>query len=387
MDNMDFYKILGVEKNATQDEIKAAYKRLAKQFHPDLQQNKTEAEKKAAEEKFKNVNTAYETLGDEEKRKVYDMGGQQAFGGFPGDPSDLFSAFASRFGFGGGFSGPGFMHSDQPKPYENMIEKDGRDLELNMKISLKEAIFGTTKKVLVPMQEECPDCHGTGALNGSKLQPCSHCNGMGVVEKRSYSQFGVQIIQSACPACNGSGISKDSLCKKCSGKGRVQKNIPLEIPVPKGAKTNENSKQRYCFTGKGICGVNGGKPGNLFVRFIEEPSELFQHSMSNPLNLHTKCYVNPFVALNGGTMEVYTPGGLKKCKIPEFTPPGKVFRIKNTWQPEGQVGDLDVTVVYDMPKKMTPKLKKFLGKITEVDDLELENDKVSARLYNEFNNK
>ena len=384
MDNTDFYKTLGVEKNATQEEISAAYKKLAKQLHPDLQQGKSDAEKKEAEEKFKNVNAAYEVLSDEEKRKEYDVGGKMPFGKGFGSAEEMFSAFASRFGGfpGNPWFGDGFGPREQ-RPKGHFVNKDGNDLEVNIQISLHDAIFGATKKLSVPTQTECPDCHGTGSPDG-KTQHCKTCKGKGFIEERSLGAFGIQIVQTVCPDCGGSGISIESLCKKCSGSGRTAKNTEMNIPIPPGVKTMSNSNQRYCFKGAGICGVNGGNPGNLYVRFHEAEDELFKHSPDNPLNLRTICHVNPFVAIAGGTIEVYTPGGMKKCKIPEFTPPGKMFKVKNTWQPTNQ-GDLEVIVVYDMPTKMSAKLKKALGKIIEADDFDLKDANTDAKLYNKFN--
>ena len=377
MDNMNFYEVLGVEKTATQDEIKAAYKKLAKQLHPDLQTGKSEAEKKAAEEKFKNVNTAYETLGDEEKRKAYDMGGNQGgmFGGFPGNAEDLFSWFSGR-------NGTRFRtHASK----QDLVEKNGPDIRVKVKISLKDAIFGAKKKINIPVGEECPSCHGSGAPSSGK-QPCKVCGGTGVKEYRDFTAFGISISQTVCTTCHGTGISPESLCKTCGGLGRVDKLATIEITVPPGAKTDHNSADAgYCIMGAGTCGVAGGSAGNLYVKFAEIPDELFEHSPVNPINLRTTCYVNPLLALTGGTIDVYTPGGMKKCKIPELTPAGKMFKIKNTWMQSDQLGDLEVIIAYDMPTKLTPKIKKALGKIIEADDFTMQNAKQAARLYNEFN--
>ena len=320
---------------------------------------------------------------------MYDAGGQQ-FGGFSGSPEDLFS----RFGFnphGGMFDGfPGFNpfggESRRPQK-QHTVEKDGSDLKVRIKISLKDAIFGTKKKISVPTKAECPDCHGTGTQSGKIPEPCIHCHGTGMVETRTaMGPFGISITQSACPLCHGSGISPTSVCQKCSGSGRIDGNTNVEIPVPAGAKTDLNSDGGYWFRGFGICGIAGGQPGNLFIKFVEVPDNLFKRSPENPLNLRTICRINPIIALTGGTIEVYTPGGLKKCKIPELTPPGKMFKIKNTWVPNVS-GDLEVIVEYDMPTSLTSKTKKALGKIAEAGDFETQSKKLAAKLFNEFNNK
>lgn len=378
MNDMNFYEVLGVEKTATQDEIKAAYKKLAKQLHPDLQTGKSDAEKKEAEEKFKNVNTAYETLGDEEKRKVYDMGENQEsmFGGFPRNAEDLFSWFSGRT--------PGVKFRTHASK-QDLVEKNGADIKIKLKISLKEAIFGAKKKINIPVGEECPTCHGTGAPPEGK-QPCNVCGGTGIKEHRDFNAFGISISQTVCTACHGTGISPESLCKTCRGSGRINKMVTVEIVVPPGAKTDCNYiDAAYCIMGAGTCGVAGGSAGNLYVKFSEIPNELFEHSPTNPFNLRTTCYVNPLLALTGGTIDVYTPGGMKKCKIPELTPAGKMFKIKNTWMQSDQLGDLEVIIAYDMPTKLTPKIKKALGKIIEADDFTMQNAKLAAKLYNEFN--
>ncbi|WP_353169405.1 molecular chaperone DnaJ, partial [Providencia sp.] len=307
MAKRDFYQVLELEKNASEKDIKRAYKRLAMKYHPDRNQgNKDESE-----EKFKEIKEAYEVLSDEQKRAAYDQYGHAAFeqggmggGGFGGG-ADFSDIFGDVFGdiFGGG--------RRQQRPSR------GSDLQYNMELTLEEAVRGVTKEIRIPTLETCDVCHGNGAKPGTSADTCSTCHGMGQVHMRQ----GFFSVQQPCPTCHGRGKVIKDPCNKCHGHGRVERYKTLSVKIPAGVDTGD----RVRLSGEGEAGENGAPAGDLFVQVHVLPHNIFERDGNN---LHCEVPINFADAALGGEIEVPTLDGRVKLKIPAETQTGKIFRMK-----------------------------------------------------------
>lgn len=317
----DYYGILGVEKSASEDELKKAYRSLSKKYHPDLQQGKTDSEKKDAEEKFKEINEAYSVLGDQEKRKQYDTFGTAEPGGAgfgPGgfDPMDFFrSHFSSAFGdFGFGFGGRHFGGGRKSDPN---APKDGKDVEIGLKISFEEALFGTTREFDIKFNERCEHCKGTGSDDGQE-KSCDMCGGTGMTTQRIMANF---IQSTTCPKCHGRGSMPTTLCHVCNGTGKSPANHHINIHIPYGVDTGAHLR----VPNEGEHGINGGTNGDLYITLEVEQSELFER-------IGTDLHVNVFIPSVGvgilETVEVPTPYGKKTIKIPNKIDKDGIFRTK-----------------------------------------------------------
>lgn len=340
----DYYEVLGVNKDASEEEIKKAYRKLAMKYHPDRNPDNPKAE-----DQFKEAKEAYEMLSDDQKRAAYDQyghagvdpsmgaGAGAGFGGF-GD------AFGDIFGdiFGGGRGG------QRSNVYR------GADLRYNMEVSLEDAARGTETKIRIPVQSSCETCNGTGAKSGKSPVTCTTCNGHGQVRM----QQGFFSVQQTCPKCHGTGkiIKDEDQCGTCHGAGRVKQNKTLSVKIPAGVDEGD----RIRLSGEGEAGVNGGPTGDLYVVIHIKPHAIFQREGGN---LHCEMPISFTTAALGGEIEVPTLGGSAKMKIPAETQTGGVFRLRGKGiKPlrASEHGDLMVHVVVETPVKLTEHQKKLL---------------------------
>lgn len=358
----NYYEILGVSKTATGDEIKSAYRKLAKQYHPDLYTTKSDAEKKAAEEKFKEINHAYEVLSDEQKRAAFDtygdengpQGGAGGFGGFSGfgDASgfgfdDIFSSIFS--GFGGGSS----------RANRANAPRRGQDILVGLNITFEEAVFGTQKTVSVKRVENCPHCDGTGAKDGKAFKVCTQCNGRGRVSVTQRTPFGQISTESVCPSCHGTGKIITEKCSHCSGQGRSEKVREVKVNIPAGI----DAGQRITYRGEGHSGVNGGEKGSLVVEISISAHKLFRR---NGFDIELDLPINFVDAAMGCTVSVPTLYGKHDLKIPECTQSGTVLKIRNMGIRKlrgSDKGDMYVNVIVEVPKSLTREQKELLKKL------------------------
>jgi molecular chaperone DnaJ len=342
----DYYEVLGVNKDASEEEIKKAYRKLAMKYHPDRNPDNPKAE-----EQFKEAKEAYEMLSDDQKRGAYDSYGHAGVdqnmgagaGGFGG--AGFGDAFGDIFGdiFGGGRAGG----------QRNNVYR-GADLRYNMEISLEDAAKGTETKIRIPVQSACETCHGTGAKAGKSASTCSTCGGHGQVRM----QQGFFSVQQTCPKCHGTGkvIRDEDKCGTCHGAGRVKQNKTLSVKIPAGVDEGD----RIRLSGEGEAGVNGGPTGDLYVVIHLKPHDIFQRDGGN---LHCEMPISFTTAALGGEIEVPTLGGSAKMKIPAETQTGGVFRLKGKGiKPlrQSDHGDLMVHVVVETPVRLTEHQKKLL---------------------------
>ena len=338
MSKRDYYQVLGVQKNASEDELKKAYRRLAMKYHPDRNPND-----KQAEENFKEVKEAYEVLNDPQKRAAYDQfghtgieatqGGGAGFGGF-GDISDIFESV-----FGGGFRSGNRSFR-------------GSDLRYDLSLSLEEVVAGAEVKIRVPAQVVCSTCDGSGAKPGTRPTTCRRCGGQGQIRMTQ----GFFSVQQTCPTCRGTGKTIADPCRVCHGNGRVQEHKTLSVKVPPGVDTGD----RIRLSGEGEAGVHGGPPGDLYVQINAKPHPIFVREDN-----HLSCEVpiSIVTAALGGELEAPTLEGRVMLKIPPETQTGKVFRIRGKGVKPvrgGLLGDLHCRVVVETPVNLTPHQKDLL---------------------------
>lgn len=351
MAKRDYYEVLGVAKNASEDDLKKAYRKLAMRHHPDRNPGD-----KAAEEKFKEAKEAYEMLSDPEKRAAYDRFGHAGVdpnaGGAGGQD---FSGFADAFGdiFGDIFgANRGRAGGDgRSKVYR------GSDLRYAMEITLEQAAAGFSTEIRVPSWESCTTCEGTGAKPGTKAETCKTCGGQGQVRM----QQGFFSIQQTCPSCHGSGKTIPNPCKTCDGVGRVRKQKTLEVKIPAGI----DDGMRIRSAGNGEPGLNGGPPGDLYVEISVKVHRVFQRDGDD---LHCEVPVSFARAALGGSIDVPTLNGRASFDLPEGTQTGKTFRlrgkgIKNVRS--GVQGDLYCHVLLETPVKLSDHQKKVLKDFEE----------------------
>lgn len=353
-DKKNYYETLGVDKNASADEIKSAYRRLAKKYHPDLNPNNAEAA-----EKFKEINEAYETLSDPTKKSNYDtygsanpndfFGGANAGGGFGGfgfdGMDDLFNIF-------GGFGGGGRSASQSVR---------GSDVQVKIRISFTDAVFGVKREINVTRVEECSACSGTGAKNGTEYTKCSECNGTGTARYTENSLFGRVIRTGRCQACGGTGkIIKDK-CTSCSGAGSKRVNAKIVVDIPAGIDNGQVITMR----GKGNAGTNGGQNGDLHIIVAVDDHPMLTRE---GYDLLIKVYVPFTTLLSGGEITIPLAKGTTTIKIPELTQSNTVFKLKGKGVKNlnsASYGNLIVTVVGESPKSLNREQKALLKKLTE----------------------
>ncbi len=351
-DKRDFYEVLGVGKNASDDELKKAYRKLAKKYHPDLN-----PDDKTAEQKFKEVSEAYEILSDKEKRARYDQFGHAGvdpnFGAGAGGYGGGFGGFDMGDIFGdifGGFGGFGGSRSARRGPQR------GSNVSVDVTISFEEAAFGCEKEISLYRIEQCPDCSGSGAKSGTEVTTCSVCGGRGQVTTTQRTILGNMQSVTTCSACGGKGKVAKEPCPKCAGKGRVRKSRKIKVKIPAGI----NDGQTISLSGQGNAGEQGAPSGDLYVSVFVKPSQLFER---NGYDVSYKMDISFAEAALGATVEVPTLDGKVKYEIPEGTQPGTVFRFKGKGVPylkRNGRGDQYVMVNVTVPKHLSNKQKELL---------------------------
>ena len=353
----DYYEILGVPRDASKAEIKKAYLKLAKKYHPDLNKEP------GADEKFKEVNEAASVLGDDRQRGQYDRFGTTGSGSGAGAGGFDFTDF-------GNFENAGFDFSDifdrffnQHSGFGRQRRPSGKDLHYNMEISLEEAALGVRRKVHLPRLEQCPDCKGSGAENDNDVTRCDGCNGTGAVRQTQRIAFGTFTTATTCRECKGTGKSIKNRCSTCRGDGRVERERTIEIKIPAGVDTGNTLQIR----GEGEAGPSGAAPGSLYITVNVSTHKLFERE-GNDLNLEIP--VDFATAALGGEVEVPTIDGKATLKIPAGTQSNVVFRMRNRGIPNldnGHKGDENVTVVVKVPKRLTKKQRELITEFSKED--------------------
>ncbi len=392
MAKRDYYEVLGVDKKASAADIKKAYRKIAIKYHPDRQGNKSEEEKKEAEEKFKEAAEAYAILSDEQKRQQYDQfgfdgpsaggfgGGFGGGGGFSMD--DIFSAFGDIFGghssFGGGFGGFGGGGSRGQRVYK------GSDLRLKVKLTLEEINSGVTKKFKVRKDVKCTSCNGTGSADGSGSTTCSNCNGSGVVYRTQRTMLGMMQTQTECPNCNGEGQVIKNKCKACGGTGVVKGEEVVEIKIPAGVQDG----MVVNVSGQGNAGPRNGVAGNIQVYIEEEPHKTF---IRDGQDLIYNLLLDFPTAALGGSVEVPTIENTKlKIKIEPGTQPGKTLRLRGKGLPAVQGygmgrGDLLVNISIYVPKELSRDERKAVESFRDSDNFKGDSD-TKKSIFERFRN-
>jgi molecular chaperone DnaJ len=350
----DFYELLGVSRSATEDEIKRAYRKLARELHPDANPGNAEAE-----ERFKLVTVAYESLRDPERRRRYDMFGPEGLrgagagaGGGAGGFEDLFGAglgdlFNSFFGGGAGFGQRGRGQSGPPR---------GADMEVTVDIDFRSAVFGTSKEIRVRVPVPCSTCDATGAKPGTSATTCSVCGGAGEIRQVRQSILGQMVTARPCPRCNGMGQEIQTPCPDCRGEGRRTEEKAYTVDIPAGVDDG-NTLQ---LGGRGAAGPRGGRPGDLFVHLRVRPDDRFLRQGNDLVHV---LHVPMAQAALGAHLRYETLDGTEDLVIPKGTQPGKVFRLRGRGVPDvngrGR-GDLLVQVVVDTPTELTKEQEDLL---------------------------
>jgi len=343
-DKKNYYEILGVSKTATQDEIKSAYRKLVKQYHPDLHPGDA-----AAAEKFKEINEANETLSDEQKRKQYDfqlehpnMGGS-GFSGFEGAGFSGFDDIFSTF-FGGGFGGSRSASQGSV----------GEDIQREMTLSFMDAAKGCTKQITYPRSCACPSCRGTGAKNGTAYSTCQRCKGTGQVQNVQNTMFGRTVRVGVCPDCGGSGKRIIDKCPDCKGRGSVRKQETVSFNIPAGVDNNSYIRKR----GYGEAGSNGGAAGDLIVVFKVENHKIFKR---DNMDLYVTVPVSFVTAAIGGTVKIPTLDDTFNYTVPEGAQNGATYVVRGKGiNGRNGRGDLYIKLLVETPQKLTREQKQKL---------------------------
>jgi len=352
----DYYEILGVSRDTDKEEIKRAYRRLARKYHPDV--NKEDG----AEERFKEINRAYEVLSEPETRARYDRFGEAGVGsaagaGFQdfGDASGFADIFESFFsGFSGGMGSTGRRRGGPAR---------GDDLRLDLKLDFREAVFGGEKEIRISHLETCATCSGSGAKPGTRARTCSTCTGSGQVRRATRTPFGSFTQVSVCPTCNGSGQVIEEKCEVCSGNGQKQETKKLKITIPAGV----DNGTRLRVSSEGDAGQRGGPPGDLYVYlFINEDPE-FQR---DGINILSEIKISYLQAILGCRLEVNTVDGPTELLIPPGTQPSTVLTLENRGVPRlgnpVSRGDHLITILIDIPNRITTEERELLEKLAKI---------------------
>jgi len=349
MTNRDYYEILGIPRTASTDDIKMAFRKLARQYHPDV------SKESDAEEKFKEINEAYGVLSDPQKRARYDQYGRAGLGEMGGMPdyatmdfNDIFEEILGGFGIGYGGSG-----SRSRRPHR------GRDLQVNMDLTFEEAVFGVEKTIELTRNETCGTCRGSGAEPGTNPQRCQTCGGRGEVRQVRQTLFGSMMQSGPCPTCGGRGEVLSTPCHTCRGTGQERKLVKKTVQIPAGVDNGTQIR----LAGEGEPGSLGGPQGNLYLLLAVKPHKFFKRR-ENDILLNLS--INIAQAALGAEVEVPTVDGMEKMKIPVGTQPGKIFTLKSRGVPylrKSGRGDQLVMVNVEIPSKLTKEQKELFEKL------------------------
>lgn len=377
MAEKDYYEILGVSKDATAEEIKAAYRKQAKSNHPDAFATASEEEKRQAEARFKKINEAYEVLSDEQKRSAYDHFGTadpNAAGGFGGDGG--YGGGGSSYGnfggagfnfediissiFGGGFGGSGGFGSSSSGAARNAA-RPGEDIVVQLNLTFEEAAFGVDKEIRIKREETCPDCKGTGANGGTAFKTCDKCHGSGRMSVEHATPFGRMAQTVTCPYCKGRGKVVTETCKSCKGKGKQENVATIRVNIPAGI---DNGQVMNMYN-EGNSGVNGGDKGSLVIKISVKPHKLFTRDGAD---LRFDMPVSVTLAAIGGKVSVPTLGAPVEFSIPSGTQSGTVFKIKGKgirYLRKDTYGDLYFKVVVETPSSLTKQQTELLRQLDD----------------------
>ena len=351
MSQRDYYEVLGVSKNATKEELKQAFRNLARQYHPDVSRESD------AEERFKEVNEAYAVLSDDQKRAAYDRFGHEGLRGFSSasqsydiwnDFPDLADIFGQFFGFGG-----------QTSSYRRNAPRRGADLQIRLELTFEEAVFGVEKEITIIRDEICDRCHGNGAEPGSQPIRCPSCNGTGEVRQVRQTLLGSMVQVTTCPKCNGNGEIISTPCKSCQGKGLVRQSLKKVVKIPAGVDHGNQIR----LANEGQPGINGGPKGNLYIIIEVKPHQYFRRRNHDIL---LDLEINVAQAALGAEVEVPTVDGPTLLKIPAGTQPGKVLKMRGKGVPhlrDNLRGDQLIVVNVEIPKKLTPEQRELFEKL------------------------
>ncbi|HBQ65054.1 MAG TPA: molecular chaperone DnaJ, partial [Clostridiales bacterium] len=348
----DYYEVLGVGRDATPEDLKKAYRKMAKQYHPDVNSGNKESEAK-----FKEVNEAYAILSDAQKKAQYDQfghaafdqtgGGPGGFGGFDFNINDIFESF-----FGGGFGSSSHSRRGPQK---------GQDIRYQMEVKFEEAAFGIEREITFQKMQDCSTCEGTGAKPGTRAETCKHCGGTGQVQERRQTPFGNMTNVKTCDACRGEGKIIASPCSQCQGRGKIRKTVKLRVKVPAGI----DDDQMISLRGEGEPGIRGGPPGDLYIAIRVKPHPFFHR---DGMNIFCEIPITFTQAALGAEIDVPTLDGKVKFHIPEGTQNSTDFRLRQKGIPSlrgGGRGDLYVKVLVEVPRKLNEKQKELLRQFSE----------------------
>ncbi len=360
MTKRDYYEVLGVSKDASQEEIKSAYRKLALKYHPDRNKGSKEAE-----EKFKEAAEAYAVLSDPEKRKQYDMYGHAGMDGAGVGPTfsgieDIFSAFSDIFSDLGGFFGGDFFGFGQSSRTHRKRAARGSSLRCDISITLEEAATGTEKTLTVKRMDICPTCKGSGARPGTRPVVCDYCGGAGMIQRTQ----GFFRLRETCPKCRGTGQVLGDPCPKCNGQGRCPANTSLKVKIPPGVETGTTLR----LSGQGEPGIDGGPPGDLLVVIHVKEHEFFHREGDD---LYCEVPISFAQAVLGTQIELPTITGRKvTLKVPPGTQSGQLLRLKGQGLPsmDGGRGHLYVRVYVEVPKKITKRQEELLKEFDEIEN-------------------
>ncbi|MDN6195314.1 MAG: molecular chaperone DnaJ [Atopostipes suicloacalis] len=372
----DLYDVLGVSRDASQDEIKKAYRKLSKKYHPDLNDSDD------AEEKFKEVSAAYETLSDESKRSSYDQfghastdpnfnaGGRGGAGGFGGSGfEDIFSDF---FGFGG-----------QTANRDPNAPKKGADLQYVMDLTFEEAIFGKNTTIRYNRKESCETCGGDGAKPGTSPETCTRCGGAGRVNVEQNTPFGRVRTQTTCPTCDGTGQIIKEKCETCGGDGFETKRHSVEVNVPAGVEDGNQIRLQ----GQGDAGENNGPYGDIYIIFRVKPSDIFERRGTE---VYYELAINIVQATLGDEIKVPTPHGKVKLKVPAGTQPGATFRLRGKGAPSlrtNATGDQHVKIKVNVPKDISDEQAKHLRSFAEESGYEEQSEQRNESFFSKVKDR
>ncbi|NFA60523.1 molecular chaperone DnaJ [Clostridium sporogenes] len=352
MPSKDYYALLGLEKGANEEDIKKAFRKLAIKYHPDKNKGNKEAE-----EKFKEINEAYQVLSDPQKKAQYDQFGTTDFNGAGGFDSSGFGGFdfsdMGGFGdifdsfFGGGFSSGGRRKNGPQR---------GADIETTINLTFEEAVFGAEKEISVNKHENCDNCNGTGAKPGTSPKTCDKCGGTGRIRIQKNTILGSMVTETSCDKCGGSGKVIENPCNKCHGKGKIRKNKNIKVKIPAGVDTGNVIPLR----GQGEPGNNGGPTGDLYINIRVASHPIFKRK---GFDVYIEKHISFAQAALGVEIKVPTVDGEVKYEVPAGTQPGTVFRLKGKGVPRINStarGNQYVTIIVDIPKKLNSKQKEAL---------------------------